>query len=230
MCAVMPILSDLEKLPPQALDVLRYLATCEAGTASADAIMAGTGLSAIGLGKGVRRLVTGRYIAMTAAGAYELTTLGQRAADELRAAEPAPALPATRRLSVFVPCALALGASALLRAGFDLPAADQSASVEAVPVILRLRAPGCDVSPAEQPLTVPPDAPSSPVRFRVTPYQEGMLRLSLEVLPAGGAGPSRPSGGIYFDLSVEPFPTPACAEFQALGAAVALPLGGSADQ
>ena len=222
---MMPILSDLEKLPSQALDVLRYLATCEAGTASADAIMAGVGLSAIGLGKGVRRLVTGRYIAMTAAGTYELTTLGQRAADALRAPEPAPAA-AIRRLSVFVPCALAVGAPALLRAGFDLPLGDQSPSAEALPVILRLRAPGCDVSPVEQPVTIPADAPSSPVRFRVTPYQEGMLRLSLEVLPAGGVEPPRPSGGIYFDLSVEPFPTPACAEFQALGATVVLPAGG----
>lgn len=227
---MMPILSDLEKLPPQALDVLRYLAACETGMASADAIMAGAGLSAIGLGKGVRRLVTGRYIAMTAAGTYELTTLGQRAADALRAAELPPALPETRRLSVFVPRALAVGASALLRAGFDPPAADQPSFVEAVPVILRLRAPGCDVSPAEQAVTVPPDAPSSPVRFRVTPYQEGPLRFNLEVLPAGGAGPSRPSGGLYFDLNVEPFPTSACAEFQALGAAVALPGGGGAGQ
>ncbi|MEP0764252.1 MAG: hypothetical protein HRF48_16090 [Chloroflexota bacterium] len=223
---MMPVPPDLQKLPPQALDALRFLAAREDGTASADAIMAGTGLTAIGLGKGIRRLVTGRYVAMTTPGTYALTALGQEAAQALRAAEPAPAPVHTRRLSVFAPCELAVGAPALLRAGFDPPDRDQPPPGEAVPVILRLHAPDCDISPSEQPVTVPPDAPGGPVRFRVTPHQEGTLRLRLEVLAAGGDETPGPAGGIYFDLGVAPFPTPACAEFQALGATVALPPGG----
>ncbi|MEW6577825.1 MAG: hypothetical protein AB1435_01390 [Chloroflexota bacterium] len=229
---MMSVPPDLQKLPSQALDVLRYLAAREDGTASADAIMAGAGLSAIGLGKGIRRLVTGRYVAMTAPGTYALTALGREAAEALLPAEPAPA-PAsshTRRLSVFAPCELAVSSPALLRAGFDPPDRDQSPSGEAVPVILRLHAPDCDISPAEQPVSVPPDAPGGPVRFRVTPHQEGALRLRLEVLPVGGDEPPRPAGGIYFDLGVAPFPTPACAEFQALGATVALPPGRGANR
>ncbi|MBP8972713.1 MAG: hypothetical protein KBH93_02465 [Anaerolineae bacterium] len=222
---MMPVPPDLQKLPPQALDVLHFLAAREDGTASADAIMNGAGLSAIGLGKGIRRLVTVRYVTMTAPSTYALTALGREAAQALRAAEPAPAPGHARRLSVFAPCELAAGAPALLRAGFDPPDRDQLPPGEAVPVILRLRAPDCDISPAEQPVIVPPDAPGGPVRFRVTPRQEGMLRLRLEVLPAEDTETPRPAGGIYFDLGVAPFPTPACAEFQALGATVVLPPG-----
>lgn len=217
---------DLQRLPPQALDVLRFLAAREEGTASADAIMEGVGLSAIGLGKGVRRLVTVRYVAMTAPGTYALTALGREAVQALMTADPAPAPGHARRLSVFAPCELAVGAPALLRAGFDPPAHAQPSPGEAVPVILRLRAPNCDISPAEQPVTIPPDAPGGPVRFRVTPYQEGTLRLRLEVWPTGDDETLRPTGGIYFDLGVAPFPTPACAEFQTLGALVALSPGG----
>lgn len=227
---MMSIPPDLQRLPPQALDVLRFLAAREEGTASADAIMGGVGLSAIGLGKGLRRLVTVRYVVMTAPGIYALTVLGQEVAQALRPAEAAPAPGYARRLSVFAPCELAVGAPALLRAGFDPPDRGQPPFGEAVPVILRLRAPDCDISPAEQPVTIPPDAPGGPVRFRVTPLQEGTLRLRLEVLAADGDEMSGPAGGIYFDLGAAPFPTPACAEFQALGAMVALPPGGRADR
>lgn len=222
---MMSVPPELQRLPPQALDVLRYLAACEDGSASADAIMAGAGLSTIGLGKGIRRLVTGRYVAMTAPGTYTLTSLGREAAEALLPADPAPVPGQARRLSVFTPCELAAGSTALLRAGFDPPDRDQPLPTEAVPVILRLHAPDCDISPAEQPVTIPPDAPGGPVRFRVTPHQQGTLRLRLEVLPAGGAEPPRPAGGIYFDLGVAPFPTPACAQFQTLAATVALPPG-----
>ena len=136
---MMSVPPELQRLPPQALDVLRYLTACEDGTASADVIMAGAGLSTIGLGKGIRRLVTGRYVAMTAPGTYTLTARGREAAEALLPADPAPGQ--ARRLSVFTPCELAAGSPALLRAGFDPPDRDQPPPTEAVPVILRLHAP-----------------------------------------------------------------------------------------
>ncbi|HEX3052842.1 MAG TPA: hypothetical protein VHP83_19440 [Aggregatilineaceae bacterium] len=97
---------ELQKLPPQALDVIRYLDGKEDG-ASVDAIMAGTGLSERSVGKAIRRLVTRYYASMPGEGVYLLTRLGRQAADDLRqydgpqaAAEsvPAESMPAPQKV------------------------------------------------------------------------------------------------------------------------------------
>lgn len=74
---------DLQKLPPTALDVLRYLGTLEDGAWS-DEIMDGAGLSERGFGKAIRRLVTRYYVAMPEQGYYTLTTNGLDAVQTLR--------------------------------------------------------------------------------------------------------------------------------------------------
>lgn len=74
---------ELQKLPPQALDVIRYLGRLEGG-ATTDQIIEDTGLSERSFGKAIRRLVTRYYVEMPAQGYYTLTASGQEAVRALR--------------------------------------------------------------------------------------------------------------------------------------------------
>jgi hypothetical protein len=75
---------DLQKLPPNALDVIRYLDTHD-DQGTIDEIIEGTGLSERGSRKAIRRLVTRYYADMPDQDFYRLTEKGKEAAGELRA-------------------------------------------------------------------------------------------------------------------------------------------------
>jgi hypothetical protein len=238
---------ELQRLLPQALDVLRYLGTGEGG-ATTEQIMAGTGLSERTSGKAIRNLVTRYYLEMPEQGYYLLTEVGWQAVQDLRAydgdtpytpAAPAetpegsPAGPAaaprhTRRLSIFVPREFVISSTAILRAGFDSAADNPVPLTQPGRVILRLSAEYCDVDPSERPLEVVGSDAAGPVRFRVTPFHEGEVRLKLEAFQLVAGGELLPVGGMYFDLNVAGFPTPLSAEFQTLGALVGLHPGDEA--
>jgi hypothetical protein len=238
---------DLRKLPPQALDVLRYLDTHD-DQGTVDEIMEGTGLSERGSRKAIRRLVTRYYADMPDQDFYRLTEKGKEAAGELRvydgenvpAALDAPSTAPTaqaadeetpaadvprhaRRMSVLVPKELVIRSAVTLRAGFDAPPADDPVPLqETGRVILRLSAPGCDVDPVERPLDVAVGGPAGPVSFRVTPRVEGPARLKIEGYQLVSLKDIRPIGGVFFDLNVAGFPTPDSAEVKALGAMMQL--------
>jgi hypothetical protein len=238
---------DLQKLPPQALDVLRYLDTHD-DQGTVDEIMEGTGLSERGSRKAIRRLVTRYYADMPDQDFYRLTEKGKEAAGELRvydgenvpAALDAPSTAPTaqaadeetpaadvprhaRRMSVLVPKELVIRSAVTLRAGFDAPPADDPVPLqETGRVILRLSAPGCDVDPVERPLDVAVGGPAGPVSFRVTPRVEGPARLKIEGYQLVSLKDIRPIGGVFFDLNVAGFPTPDSAEVKALGAMMQL--------
>jgi hypothetical protein len=232
---------ELQRLLPQALDVLRYLGTGEGG-ATTEQIMHGTGLSERTSGKAIRNLVTRYYLEMPEQGYYLLTETGWQAVQDLRAydgdtpytpaetsevsaASPADAAPAprhTRRLSIFLPGEFVIGSTAILRAGFDSPSDDRVPLAQPGRVILRLGAAYCDVEPSERPLEVAGNAAAGPVRFRVTPFREGEVRLKLEAFQLVAGEELLPVGGMYFDLNVAGFPTPLSAEFQTLGTLVGL--------
>lgn len=75
---------NLQTLPQEAIDILRYYASLNADAAHADAIVDGTGLSDRGFGKGIRRLVTKNYVAMSSDQEYRLTDSGRRVIEEVR--------------------------------------------------------------------------------------------------------------------------------------------------
>ncbi len=244
----MSLPDDLQRLPPQALDLIRYLGAQD-DPVSVDEIMAATGLSERSFGKGIRRLVTRYYAEMPFDGFYSLTANGRQAAASLREADgddapvfaapqeppPAPAVleaepeaapPAPdghrRQLAVLVPGELVVGAEAVLRAGFGRPV-DGTVPL-AVPgrVVLRVRVPGCELRPAERPLEVPPAGPSPPVEFLLVPQGEGEVRIKIVVYQLVDSGAMQLIGGIYFRLNVAGFPTPASAEMQTLAGEVVL--------
>jgi hypothetical protein len=80
----MSLPADLQKLPPQALDVLRILDGRESGL-DTEAILSGTGLSERAFGKAIRRLVTRYYVTMPRDGVYALTKTGRVAVEEIHA-------------------------------------------------------------------------------------------------------------------------------------------------
>ena len=228
---------ELQKLPPQALDVIRYLNTRE-DAASVEQILDGTGLSERSFGKAIRRLVTRYYVDMPEQGFYALTANGRQAAEDLRAfdgatptlaraaaPEPAAAPLQVRQFSVVAQKDLVVRSSAVLRAGFSAPASDQPRLRQPGRIILRVSAPGCDVDPVERPLEVATSAAAGPVTFRVTPRREGSVRIKIEAYQLVTRQDLVPVGGMYFDRTVAEFPTPGSAEIQALGATLRLHLG-----
>src|SRR5262245_24078818 len=118
---------SLQTLPPEAVDILRYYSSQNVDSAHADAIVEGTGLSDRGFGKGIRRLVTKSYVAMSSDQVYRLTDQGKRVIQELQSF--AGDLPSTsnrsdsryvrRRLVLVAPKALPAGHEVEVTLGFE---------------------------------------------------------------------------------------------------------------
>jgi len=230
---------ELQKLPPQALDVIRFLATQPQG-AYVDTILDRTGLSERSFGKAIRRLVTRYYVEMPAQGFYTLTANGRQAAQDISsydgsaptAPEPVPGSPQQaslrqeRRLTALIPKELVAHGTSVLMVGFDAPGAGQPAMTQPGRVIFRVSAPGCDVLPTERPLEVTGGKAAGPLRFRIEPRREGQVRIKIEAFQLVTLKDLRPLGGMYFDIRVAGFPTPESAELQALGAPIRLYVGG----
>lgn len=242
---------ELQKLPPQALDVIRFLKDYEHGV-EVDAILSGTGLSERAFGKAIRRLVTRYYVNMPSQNTYVLTSMGRDAAEEIQtfdgaapatvtrpaavSDEEAPAAAAAqvpqvsetpiichpRRLSVLVAQEFVMGMKSMLLVGFDSPTPDVPPMEAPGQIVLRLSAPGCNIDPVERPIEVAVDRACGPVQFRVQPRLEGLLRIKIEAAQFINDFDTVPIGGIFFDLDVVPFPTSRSAEFRALGAVVEL--------
>src|SRR4051794_16867573 len=128
---------QLQKLPPEALDVLRYLGNAPAG--NADELAAGTKLAGRVIGKAIRRLVNYDYIALGADAKYQLTTDGKIAVQQIAEHDAAsarggmdkpqqdtPKVP--RRLAVVLPRTLVAGRPADLYIGVNPPAGDNKLS------------------------------------------------------------------------------------------------------
>lgn len=227
---VTSVLDDLQKLPPQAISIIRFLAGCD-GAATSE-IARHADLSERAFGKAIRALVTRRFAEMPQPGVYRLSARGREALDHLEpvpAAQPAPApvnpapleIPATaeRRLSVLVAQEWVRHLPAKLMAGFDAapgPRLD-TAPDAAQDVVLRVQAPGCLVEPDEHTLAVPARRPAGPVQFRLTPHEGQQIRVRVEVYRDAAL-----LGGLVFDVPVNDLPSPRSAQFHALGAPVRL--------
>ncbi|MBN1679440.1 MAG: hypothetical protein JW966_04060 [Anaerolineae bacterium] len=220
---------NLQKLPPQALDVIRYLGTRKQG-ADVDTILAGTGLTERSFGKAIRRLVTRYYVEMLGQGFYKLTANGQQAVRDLRVYDgvepdtfgPDSAAAHTRQLTAVLPRQLVAGGASVLLVGFNAPDDDSEPLQSPGRLILRVSAPGCDVHPTERPLEVTGSSHAGPVRFQVKPRREGDLRLRIEVFQLVTLQELVRLGGMYCDINAGAFPTPLSAETQTLGTMMGL--------
>jgi hypothetical protein len=221
---------NLQKLPPEALDVLRFMG--KTSFANAEDMQSGTGLSQRSIGKIIRRLVTIDYIHVAASGAYELTTDGRIAVNQLAEydgvpkpeAKPKEVSPVARRLTVVMPRQIIAGRPAELFIGVNPPAQmAQTKLPGAAQVELKISTVGGTLSGQNVTLEVPPDKAAQPGRISVTPAQSGRpIRVRVDAFQAFEFDNLEPLGGMYFDIPVLADNTAADAAKRAVGMDVML--------
>lgn len=204
---------NLQKLPPEALDVLRYLG--QHSSASVDELQQGTGIAARSIGKAIRRLVNYDYITMGADGTYQLTTDGTLAVQQIATADAAaPGSPAStpkqetppveRRLTVVTPRSLVAGNPSDLYIGVNPPTGEDRLPA-VTRVELKISAVGGSLSASNLSLDVPPDGAAKPGRLRLTPgaAQAGrIVRVRVDAFQVFGFDNLESLGGMYFDVPV----------------------------
>jgi hypothetical protein len=202
----------LQRLPSEALEVLRFLHKHQAAAASAE-IEHGAQLSERLVGRAIRRLVNFRLIQLSH-DKYELTSDGQLAARQLAEYDAAMAASGSgraeqprvpRRLTVVMPRVLPANAPTDLFVGVNPPTANTPLLPQPAHITLRASALGGTLSSAEFSLVVPVDKAAVPVRLSLTPNQAGRaVRVRIDAFQATDADQLQfePLGGMYFDVRV----------------------------
>ena len=205
---------NLQSLPPEVLDVLRFYGASGKTSAHADEIIEGTGLSDRGFGKAIRRLVTSTYLVMDGDQVYRLSDAGRRAvADVLEYdLEAGPALPDSapavgssrmveRRLVLAAPRTLAANQPAIIRVGFD--SADEDGWLSGpTPVVVRFSAVHGEAGPASE-ATLQIENKTVVHSFQMTPGDFTKARLRVELFQSDEFGLDiEPCGGLYLDVPV----------------------------
>jgi hypothetical protein len=200
---------NLQKLPPEAIDVLRYMSTVP--SANADTMHDGTGLAQRTVGKVIRRLVTLDYIHVAASGDYELTTDGKIAVKQIaeydsavgnKKEEKAKTATFPRRLTVVMPRQTVAGKAADLYIGVNPPGSKDSEKLPgAAHLELKVTAVGGALSSQSISLEVPPDRAATPSRLSLTPAQVGrVVRIRVDIFQSFEFDTVESLGGMYFDV------------------------------
>lgn len=212
---------NLQSLPPEVLDVLRFYGATGQTSAHADEIIERAGLSDRGFGKAIRRLVTSTYLIMDGDQVYRLSDAGRRAVASLLEydlenppeASETPALPGAarivdRRLVLAAPRTLAAGRPATVLVGFA-GAEDGEALSGPAPVVVRFSAVHAEAAaPAETTLQVENRAVQH--AFTCTPGAFAQARLRVQLFQSDEFGYEIEScGGLYLDLPVAAVADPA---------------------
>ncbi|MBZ0295375.1 MAG: hypothetical protein K8L99_22640 [Anaerolineae bacterium] len=198
----------LKTLPPDALDVLRYLGTVDDLMAYKDDICEAVDLTDRGFGKVIRRLVTKNYVVMDGSQVYRLTELGQQSVEELAAYDAenpddedtgeAITEMIQRRALLVVPSLLVAGEAAQVYVGiYDLPGFDAAAEVA-------VRLSSVYAQP-ETPQEASFDLDAGPFyeTFTITPDYYKRVRLKVEIYQLGpNPGDIAVAGGMYVDVDV----------------------------
>lgn len=207
--------SNLQNLPPEVLDVLRFYGATGQTSAHADEIIERTGLSDRGFGKAIRRLVTSTYLVMDGDQVYRLSDAGRRAvADVLEydldtppqdrvtssAAASGPRS-VTRRVVLVAPSTLKAGEPATIHVAVS--GADPGEQLAGpAPIVARFSALHAQADP---PTETTLQIVNEPVQtaFTLTPGAFATARLRVQLLQSDEFGYElEPCGGLYVDLPV----------------------------
>lgn len=194
---------------PSALDILRFLGTCEEYTADIDEICDGLDISERRFGKAIRRVVTNGYVEMTEEQVYRLTRKGTEAIVELAEYDKhAPSRPVqdvtdskiARRLIVALPPLLAAGRPANCFVGFHPD--PQNRLETPADVVLRISAiNGALGSEGDEIIKL--DNGQAHRHIALTPGQQTPLRLRVQVFQLDSTGEDITNcGGLYVDVDV----------------------------
>jgi predicted transcriptional regulator len=199
---------EITTLPPQAIDILRYLGRLSLEQADADTIMGGTGLTERSFSKGIKRLVTKNYMSMDSARVYHLTQKGSNAIADITKFDAETGGPIRvgqdndsleYDLCVVVPP----GTYYVNEAGtlmLGLEPIDIQLSDE-VHLVIRLDCTGGDISHREFTASISPDLPVVIAEFDVIPDgTTGAFRLRVEAFQSVRMDSLEEAGGMYFDI------------------------------
>ena len=200
---------NLQKLPPEALDTLRFMGKVS-NAVQPNEIEEGAKLSYRLVGKAIRRLINGDYIQIDISnGSYQLTTDGKLAVQQLAefdaaggaGVKAAPAAIAQRRLTVVMPQSVVAGRTNDLYIGVNPPIAGQPLLPESANIELKISAVGGTLSTGTVSLAIPPDKAAQPGLVRLTPQQAGKLvRVRIDAFQAFEFDSMESLGGMYFDV------------------------------
>lgn len=207
----------LKTLPDEALDILRYYGKNGAGSAHADEITDGAGLSDRGFGKAIRRLVTKSLLVMDGDQTYRLSDQGRHAVADLleydlvtppEERQSGASQLATdvrlvkRRLVVVAPRELRAGQPTNIVVGFD-DAEDEDLVGSPLSVVLRLNVVNGEPSVVrESGLLV--ENRNVQQTFEVTPgaFSQARVRVQACSLDDFGQTDDSACGGLYIDLPI----------------------------
>jgi predicted transcriptional regulator len=224
---------NLQKLPPEALDTLRFMGKVS-NAVQPNEIEEGAKLSYRLVGKAIRRLINGDYIQIDINnGTYQLTTDGKLAVQQLAeydaqnaegdATINAPTAIAQRRLTVVMPQSFAAGRANDLYFGVNPPAAAQPLLPEPANIELKISAVGGTLSTSTVSLAIPPDKAAQPGVVKLTPQQAGKLvRVRVDAFQSFEFDSMESLGGMYFDIHPGEATTAAPAATRAVGMDLAL--------
>jgi hypothetical protein len=206
----------LQRLPREALEVLRFMLTQEAVNAAQ--MEAGTGLSPRLVGRAIRRLVNFDQIEMRD-GLYVLTTDGKITGRQLLDYEASRTADDTglnaadnvyiRRLTVVTPRIMRANVTSDMFIGVNPPSPGDMQLPEFIHLDVRVSAVGGALSLLQFSLNIPPDKAAAPCRVSLTPAQAGRpVRVRIDVYQTIDLDESQPLGGMYFDVKVPTQPDP----------------------
>ncbi|NJL96030.1 MAG: hypothetical protein HC915_21005 [Anaerolineae bacterium] len=201
---------ELTRIPNQSLQVLRYMGEQGMTEGDADSLAEATGMSAIGIGKAIRGLVTKGYLEMNAVTyVYYLTQKGQDAVRDVAAyyqAQASGGSPSAnsgstiaQELVIVAPDAVSSGGQATLHIGLVAPSTLQHHTQ----LVLRLNALGGQLSPAQLTLDLAPGQLPAPLTTQLS--SDGSyngVRVRVEALQMVDDTDIAPVGSLFFDLAV----------------------------
>ncbi len=204
----------LRTLPPEALTVMRHMATLPEPNIHYDDLFDQLDLGERTFGKVIRRLVTKGYANMVADQVYALSDRGTLAVQELARYDAAirqggvdvgdtsiVADTVTRRLVLVLPSRLVAGQSAKARIGFNAADADNTLPEETDVVVRASVLNGEPSSAKDHALTLQNDA--AHFALDILPGQYTQIRLRVEVFQLWpNPEDITPIGGMYVDADV----------------------------
>lgn len=220
---------NLQKLPPECLDLIHYMA--QRGEAATTIIMeSDSGMHPRMIGKAIRRLINGDYLTLDKpSGNYSLTDDGWLAAELIaqhlaeggNTAGDADVPRVQRKLSIIGPRSTVAGLPTLMTIVANPP--DSAGSGAPSEVILRLSATGGSLSASTLTLHIPMDAPSAPMTFNVVPdFNTPGLRIRVDAFQQLDLDRIEPLEAIYFDTPIHAQPETQDRTLRAVGLNMAL--------
>jgi hypothetical protein len=207
--AIMSLPSQLQKLLPEMLDVLRFLGARETAARTAD-IEAGLGMSERVVLKSIRRLINFNLIQFDDVKGYSCTSEGKIAYAALLEIDKAPKDTSQqasdpkilRRLTAVTPAALIPGQPTAFFIGID-PPNGQISLLEPITLDLKIQALGGTVQPLTASLTIPPDKAAAPARLTVTAnVSDKPVRIKVDAYQAFQIAELKVAGRLFFDIPV----------------------------